>query len=176
MLDLTLVIESSLALICSKTHNNVCLFVCHAVTQLTNPWTACLLRERGQISAPVWQGGTSHSVSMVISRCHSPWRRSEGFLTSVRKRGSLHCTPPPPLSPMLFFPCWVSSGNRSDREKESGIRERDRESCIGGQGGPSPQPGDAAAKALAMESPIQLHGRERAQQKRFREEGDVRKT
>lgn len=95
----------------------MCLFVCHAVTQLTNPWTACLPRERGQISAPVWQGGTSHSVSMVISRCHSPQRRSEGFLTSVRKRGSLHC--------------------------------------------PSPQPVDAAAKALAMESPIQLHGRER---------------
>lgn len=128
----------------------MCLFVCHAVTQLTNPWTACLPRERGQISAPVWQGGTSHSVSMVISRCHSPRRRSEGFLTSVRKRGSLHCTPP---SPLLFFSCWGSSGNRSDREKERGIRGRDREGYIGGQGGPSPQPVDAAAKALAMESP-----------------------
>lgn len=135
----------------------MCLFVCHAVTQLTNPWTACLPRERGQISAPVWQGGTSHSVSMVISRCHSPWRRSEGFLMSVRKRGCLHCSPPTPC----FFPCWVSSGNHSDREKERGIRGRDREGYIGGQGGPSLQPVDAVAKALAMQSPIQLHGRER---------------
>lgn len=113
---------------------------------------------------------------MVISRCHSPQRRSEGFLTSVRKRGSLHYTPLPNPVAAFFFSCWGRGGNRGDREKESGIRGRDREGYIGGQGGPSPQPVDAAAKALAMESPIQLHGRERGQQKRLGEEGDVRKT
>lgn len=54
----------------------------------------CLFTQgEGANLSPVWQGGTSHSVSMVISRCHSPQRRSEGFLTSVRKRGSLHRTP-----------------------------------------------------------------------------------
>lgn len=58
----------------------------------------CLFTQgEGANLSPVWQGGTSHSVSMVISRCHSPQRRSEGFLTSVRKRGSLHRTP------LLFF-------------------------------------------------------------------------
>lgn len=55
-------------------------------------------------------------------------------------------------------------------EKERGIRAGDREGYIGGQGGPSPQPVDAAAKALAMSFPIQLHGRERGQQRRFGEE------
>lgn len=59
----------------------------------------CLFTQgEGANLSPVWQGGTSRSVSMVISRCHSPQRRSEGFLTSVRKRGSLHRTP------LLFFP------------------------------------------------------------------------
>lgn len=54
----------------------------------------CLFTQgEGANLSPVWQGGTSRSVSMVISRCHSPQRRSEGFLKSVRKRGSLHRTP-----------------------------------------------------------------------------------
>lgn len=70
----------------------------------------------------------------------------------------------PPDSPSLplafFFSCWGSSGDSSDTEKERGIRGRDIEGYIGGQGGPSPQQVDAAAKALAKESPIQLHGRE----------------
>lgn len=146
-----------MALICSKQ----CLFVCHTLNQLTNPWTACLSNKRGQISAPMWQGGTSHSASMVISRCHSPQRRSEGFLTSVRKKGQSLLHPPAPS----FFSCWGSSNDRSDREKKRGITGRDREGYIGGQGETSPQPVDAPAKDLAMESPIQLQGREKEKER-----------
>lgn len=108
-------------------------------------------------------GGTSHSASMVISRCHSPRRRSEGFLTSVRKRGSLHCTPPNPPNPFAFFSCWgsSSSSNRGDRERERGMRGRDRGGYIGGLDGSSLQPVDAGA--LAAVPPLQLHGKSEGQ-------------
>lgn len=46
------------------------------------------------------RGKTSHSVSMVISRCLWPERRSEAFLTSVRKSGrALSSSPAPPFAP-----------------------------------------------------------------------------
>ena len=104
----------------------MCLFVCHAVTQLTNPWTACLPRERGQISAPVWQGGTSHRCLYGNQQVSLTTEKKWGLSYEREKEGQPpSCTTPIPRT--FFFSCWGSSGDCSDREKEQrdkGTRQR----------------------------------------------------
>lgn len=83
----------------------------------------CLLTQgEGANLSPSVAGGTSHSVSMVISRCHSPWRRTESFLISVRKKGSLHCIPIPLFFSSSFFPVRGSNSSPSDRRRGLDLR------------------------------------------------------